>query len=123
MNYTLRSRAGIAMLAALVVATACDNAITPPQETAVQVSSSSSSLLWSRRTNQPPVPSIASPSDAASFTQGAAVQFNGSANDPEQGALTGTSLQWSSSRDGSLGSGTTFSKSTLTVGTHVITLT
>jgi len=73
--------------------------------------------------NQPPTASITSPADGASFGQGTSVSFSGSGSDPEQGALTGGSLTWSSSRDGALGTGTSFSSSTLSVGTHTITLT
>ena len=51
------------------------------------------------------------------------MSFAGSAADPEDGALTGASLVWTSSRDGAIGTGTSFAKNNLSVGTHTITLT
>ncbi|MEO8336395.1 MAG: PKD domain-containing protein [bacterium] len=74
-------------------------------------------------TNQPPTASIASPANGASFTQGASVSFAGSGSDPEDGALSGGSLTWTSSRDGAIGTGTSFATATLSVGQHTITLT
>jgi len=59
----------------------------------------------------------------ASFTQGAPVSFAGTGQDPEDGALTGGSLVWTSSINGQFGTGTSFSTSSLSVGTHTITLT
>jgi PKD repeat protein len=73
--------------------------------------------------NQAPVAAISAPAAGASFGQGASVGFAGSGNDPEQGALTGGALVWTSSRDGQIGTGTSFSRSNLSVGTHTITLT
>ena len=73
--------------------------------------------------NQAPSASISAPSNGASFVQGTSVSFSGSGSDPEDGALTGASLSWSSNLDGVIGSGTSFSKSNLSVGNHTITLT
>ena len=76
--------------------------------------------------NKAPTASISSPASGGSFTQSngaVAVTFTGAGNDPETGALSGTSLVWTSSRDGQIGTGTSFVKSNLTVGTHTITLT
>jgi hypothetical protein len=73
--------------------------------------------------NQPPVAHITAPANNASFAQGASVTFTGNATDPEDGALTGSSLVWTSSRDGQIGTGASFSTSSLSVGTHTITLT
>ncbi len=73
--------------------------------------------------NQPPTANITSPTANQSFVQGTSVSFAGTGTDPEDGALTGASLTWSSSRDGAIGTGTSFSKTNLSVGTHVITLT
>ncbi|MEO7456242.1 MAG: PKD domain-containing protein [Gemmatimonadaceae bacterium] len=73
--------------------------------------------------NQSPTATIASPAASSSVVQGQSVTFTGSATDPESGSLTGTSLQWTSSRDGVIGSGATFSRNNLSVGTHTITLT
>lgn len=72
---------------------------------------------------QPPVATISSPPDGASFARGEAVSFAGSGVDPEDGTLPGSSLAWTSSLDGSLGTGTSFSHSGLSVGTHEIELT
>lgn len=73
--------------------------------------------------NQPPTATITQPANNASFVQGASVSFAGTGNDPETGALTGAALVWTSDRDGQIGTGTSFSKTTLSVGAHVITLT
>ncbi|MDH3457561.1 MAG: Ig-like domain-containing protein, partial [Gemmatimonadota bacterium] len=75
------------------------------------------------RINQPPDNvSIVSPTQGASFTAGNDIVFSGSANDPEDGALTGSQLRWESSLDGVIGSGTSFSRNDLTVGSQLITL-
>lgn len=66
--------------------------------------------------------SIDSPSSGAAFTEGDTVTFEGTVNDPEDGALTGSRLIWSSNQDGRLGTGTTVSRSDLSVGEHRITL-
>jgi len=69
--------------------------------------------------NDAPVVTITAPADGSSYTEGATVEFTGTANDTEDGTLTG-SLAWSSSIDGSIGTGGSFSISTLSVGTHSI---
>ncbi len=74
-------------------------------------------------TNQAPTASITSPSNGASAVQGTTIAFAGSGADPEDGALSGSSLTWTSSRDGQIGTGTSFATSSLSVGSHVITLT
>jgi hypothetical protein len=73
--------------------------------------------------NRAPTATITAPTPDATFTVGTAITFAGSATDPEDGTLTGASLVWKSDRDGQIGTGTSFSVSTLSVGTHVITLT
>ncbi len=73
--------------------------------------------------NQPPVVTITAPSAGAIVAQGAPLTLTGSANDPEDGVLTGASLAWSSSRDGALGTGTSITTASLSAGTHTITLT
>ncbi|CAM2070666.1 Pre-peptidase C-terminal domain-containing protein [Sulfidibacter corallicola] len=70
--------------------------------------------------NQSPVVSITAPADGATYEVGDAVSFAGSADDAEDGDLA-ASLSWSSSRDGVIGSGASFSVSTLSEGIHVIT--
>lgn len=70
-----------------------------------------------------PTAAIATPAQDAEYTVGQTVVITGSATDNEDGVLTGTSLEWTSSRDGALGTGPLLTKSNLTVGGHVITLT
>ena len=70
--------------------------------------------------NEPPTATIDSPADGATFNQGETVTFTGSATDFEDGSLT-VSLEWSSSRDGTLGSGGSLAMSALSVGTHTVT--
>ncbi|MEP6779421.1 MAG: S8 family serine peptidase, partial [Gemmatimonadaceae bacterium] len=72
--------------------------------------------------NQSPTATIAQPGPI-SVLQNTVITFAGSGNDPEDGGLSGASLTWTSSRDGVIGSGTSFSTSTLSVGVHTITLT
>lgn len=85
--------------------------------------SSASVTLTVTAANKPPVAAIASPTTGLSVVQGTAVTFAGSGTDPEDGALAGTSLLWTSNIGGAIGNGATFSTSTLAVGTHAITLT
>jgi PKD repeat protein len=73
--------------------------------------------------NRPPTASISAPAAGANFPQGASVSFSGSGSDPENGALGGASLVWTSSINGQIGTGASFSTSSLSVGTHTITLT
>ena len=70
--------------------------------------------------NTAPTVTISSPSTGASFVEGASITFTGSATDTQDGSLTG-SLTWTSSRDGVIGSGATFQRSNLSVGTHTVT--
>ncbi|MDT8437224.1 MAG: PKD domain-containing protein, partial [Gemmatimonadota bacterium] len=72
--------------------------------------------------NRPPSATISAPADGARFTLGRSVTFSGTASDPEDGLLTATALQWESSLDGSIGTGLAFSRSDLSLGTHVIRL-
>ena len=72
--------------------------------------------------NQSPTATITAPLNNSSFVQGATVTFAGTGQDPEDGALTGGSLVWTSSINGQIGTGTGFSTTTLSVGTHTITL-
>jgi subtilisin family serine protease len=73
--------------------------------------------------NQSPTAAISSPSNGLIAMQGASILFVGAGTDPEEGALAGSSLTWTSSRDGQIGTGTSFSTSTLSAGSHLITLT
>ncbi len=70
--------------------------------------------------NGVPTVTISSPADGSTATAGTSVDFMASANDPEDGDLT-ASIAWSSSLDGPLGGGGTFTTSTLGLGSHVVT--
>ena len=70
--------------------------------------------------NDPPTVSITAPADGSSFNDGDNVSFTGTANDTEDGNIS-ASLSWTSSLDGSIGSGASFSTNTLSVGSHTIT--
>jgi len=69
--------------------------------------------------NAPPAVTIGSPGNDASFVQGTAISFSGSATDTEDGNLSST-MVWSSNLDGQLSVGSSFARA-LTVGTHTIT--
>jgi hypothetical protein len=70
--------------------------------------------------NSEPVVNIAGPPNGSSFSIGETVNFTGSANDAEDGNITG-GIQWSSSLDGALGSGGSLSVGSLREGAHTIT--
>ena len=70
--------------------------------------------------NDAPVVTILQPANDASFDSGIAIDFEGTANDTEDGDLT-ASLVWTSDLDGQIGSGGSFS-TTLSDGNHVITV-
>jgi hypothetical protein len=80
------------------------------------------SIVSAPTNNNPPVAVIATPRNGAQYLNGSNILFIGGAADVEDGALTGSSLVWLSDRDGQLGTGTTFQKTSLSVGTHAITL-
>jgi hypothetical protein len=71
--------------------------------------------------NNPPSVAITGPADQTVIDDGQAVSFNATASDPEDGVLSGSAIQWSSDRDGALGSGSTLTLSGLSTGTHCIT--
>jgi hypothetical protein len=73
-------------------------------------------------TGAPPMASIFHPGDMETRDAGMLIPFIGEAMDPEDGALTGAALVWSSDLTGQIGTGTMFD-APLSVGTHVITLT
>src|SRR5262249_11725620 len=73
--------------------------------------------------NQPPAPVIDSPAGGSSIDQGQALVLKGHATDPEDGPLPGSSLSWTSSLDGPLGSGVPVSAPAPSVGKHQIVLT
>lgn len=72
--------------------------------------------------NQSPSVSISEPASGSRVLQGSSVTFTGSGTDPEDGALPDSSLVWTSDKDGQIGTGTSFSTSSLSLGVHVITL-
>ncbi len=72
--------------------------------------------------NQLLTATITSPVDGSEFTVGDTITFRGTGSDPEDGTLIGSSLVWSSSRDGRIGTGTSVSTSGLSEGSHTITL-
>ncbi|MEO5813668.1 MAG: PKD domain-containing protein [Gemmatimonadaceae bacterium] len=88
-----------------------------------QTNSVSASVQLPSASNHAPTASMSSPAAGATFVQGTSVAFLGAGNDQEDGALTGTSLIWTSNLDGLLGTGTSLAKSNLSVGSHVIMLT
>lgn len=69
-----------------------------------------------------PTATILSPADGMIEIRGASVFFEGTGDDPEDGALKGHSLIWTSDLEGLLGWGEYFGVK-LATGTHVITLT
>ncbi|MEM9555024.1 MAG: PepSY domain-containing protein [Acidobacteriota bacterium] len=70
--------------------------------------------------NTAPTASITAPTSGSAFDEGTSVSFTGTATDTEDGTISG-SLSWTSSLDGAIGSGASFSTSTLSVGSHTIT--
>lgn len=73
--------------------------------------------------NTPPTAAITIPSDGSTYTSVDSIIFSGTGYDTEDGALSGSSLVWKSNVDGQIGTGTSFTNSSLSVGTHTITLT
>ena len=73
--------------------------------------------------NDAPKVLITSPANNSEIGEGQIVAFLANATDPEDNVLTGQSVVWQSDRDGFLGFGASFTKSNLSVGTHVITVT
>jgi hypothetical protein len=70
-----------------------------------------------------PAAVITSPVGGAGFEQGAEIVFSGSATDGTGSPLGGAALVWTSGIGGVVGTGTTFVRNDLSVGTHAITLT
>jgi hypothetical protein len=71
-------------------------------------------------TDVAPVVTVATPTNGQNFLTGAPITFTGTALDSLDGALTGT-IEWTSSRDGVLGTGGSITRSNLSTGTHTIT--
>jgi hypothetical protein len=70
-----------------------------------------------------PAVNIATPLTGAMYTEGVAVEFTGSATDPQDGALLDAQLVWTSSIDGDLGTGPSVDVSAPSLGVHTVTLT
>ena len=70
--------------------------------------------------NTPPSVAISAPGDQDSVIENVSLRFTASANDAEDGLIS-NDLLWSSNLDGPIGNGATFTTSTLSVGTHIIT--
>lgn len=72
-----------------------------------------------------PMVLITSPHPTLSFWTGQLINFEAVASDPEDGPLTGASLQWTSDIDGAFGEGESLeiSAASLTPGLHMVTLT
>ena len=70
--------------------------------------------------NTPPTVTITAPANGSSVAVGTSVTFSGTATDVEDGTLSG-SLTWTSSINGNIGSGASFSTSSLSAGAHTIT--
>ena len=82
--------------------------------------SASVSITVNAPPNTAPSVSVTAPANGSTSTQGNNVTFTGTANDTEDGSLS-SSISWSSSLDGNLGTGASVSSSSLSVGTHTIT--
>jgi hypothetical protein len=73
------------------------------------------------RVHAPPTVAITSPADGDTFLPGDSIAFSGSADDLEDGALTGASLVWASDVAGLLGTGGTINAN-ISLGRHAIAL-
>ncbi len=105
-----------ALAAVGMLLSACSSADAPTTPTNLERAASADAG------NQRPTGSITLPASGATFVAGAPIQFSGDGSDPEDGALNGTLLVWTSNRDGRIGTGRSFTRTALSVGTHVITL-
>lgn len=77
------------------------------------------SIPTSCQPNTPPVVTIQSPAHNASFVQGTRVTFTGTAMDAHDGPIS-SSIVWSASLHGPLGTGASVWTDTLSAGTHTI---
>jgi hypothetical protein len=90
----------------------------------VSFASASPSSSWQLQlANDAPQVTLSLPADNSTFLESTDVLFVGSASDTEDGALVGNALQWTSDLDGLIGTGESFSRNFLSVGSHTITLT
>jgi alpha-tubulin suppressor-like RCC1 family protein len=70
-----------------------------------------------------PAVEISTPAADAEFVVESSIGFSGSATDSENGAIIGVALVWTSDLDGQIGTGTSFNSSSLSAGSHTISLT
>ena len=73
--------------------------------------------------NTAPTAEITAPAGGGSYEQGQRISFAGAASDDEDILLSGSSLAWTSSLDGALGTGNALNVDDLSNGNHTITLT
>ncbi len=73
--------------------------------------------------NRAPTALITAPASSSDFDEGEQITFTGTGTDPEDGALAGNELVWSSSLDGQIGTGSPLVVQSLSTGNHIITLT
>jgi hypothetical protein len=73
--------------------------------------------------SKPPALYITTPDDGDTVPYGTPVVLLSFGTDPEDGPLSGADFQWSSSRDGALGTGRMLVASSLSVGEHIIRVT
>ena len=66
---------------------------------------------------------ITNPADRESFILGDIITFTGSGEDQGGTSLPDSMLVWTSDHDNTIGVGTSFANDTLTINTHIITLT
>ena len=83
---------------------------------------SNDGMLYEISFNQAPTVTITTPANGETFAEGEVITFTGTADDVEDPDLT-ADLLWSSSLDGSIGTGGSFSRSDLSAGTHTVTAT
>jgi hypothetical protein len=65
---------------------------------------------------------ILSPAAGSTFSEAYLITFTATATDPETGNVSST-LVWSSQKEGVIGTGASFSRSGLSRGKHIITVT
>ncbi len=89
-------------------------------QTSVNVDSNKEVKL-SLNVNQPLKVTVLEPANNSIFVQDDPVSFDALGFDPEDGILTGPAINWTSSIDGFIGAGESFTSSDLALGTHQIT--
>ena len=72
--------------------------------------------------NKSPKVNITIPIDNTIYDEGDFITFSANCNDKEDGSLTGNSVVWTSSKDGQLSYGASFTVNNLSAGVHVISV-